>query len=664
MAVPVTVVYWANLYLSRGFSFPFGPGIQPSVCTIYTIPHVDSLPNVGTLTFYTKDENGDPVDTFEFPDCLLKAPSLEIGVNGQFWTLPILDRRWKWEFGWIDGSYNIPQPNGITFTREKTPRELASLLLDAMEEVDYDVSRLPDDDNARPHVEWISAHPASELDQLCQLFDCIIVLNPLTNKVEIWPEGEGGNDPDPPLPSDKPYSGLGFAFVYPPQPKEVIQEAGSTLFESVFRTEPVGKDIDGTWKNINDLSYKPATGWGQTYPPAGFKGFVTGTYTDAGQTLEKCDLADSCVGRCFRLVHLVDGGNPPDDIRPWAPLLLTDDPDLEPQKFRDLRIFGTLAANEIAASEISEEDGALVPVPATAYTKRTPIVEDLKTNASPLDWPYGFSLESDHGIATFSQPVILQDTNYTSGIAQSADATHITLAVGASTANDTYNGSKIEIIGGTGNGQVVTITDYVGGTLTATVAGWAIQPDSTSKYQIWYSQSASTAPAIVRIRCAFYAGKDGVFHRHFVEDSTGSTVDTPSRLDKHKEIQRVITYSYNNTTDQLSGTIDDNVDDCETRLNYWLAAALAEFGQQQGGTANYEALVPLSPDGLIQQISWSAATNQGPKTVASAAQRHNRYVPSLDNQRHGVLVPQLNQKLTDIDNALRQAGDLERRTIA
>src|SRR4051812_45761313 len=97
----VTVVYWANIELSRGFDMTFAPGITPSVCNIYTIPHVDSLPNVGTLTFYQKDDNGDPIYSFEFPDCLLESPRLNVSPAGQFWTLPILDRRWKWQFGYI-----------------------------------------------------------------------------------------------------------------------------------------------------------------------------------------------------------------------------------------------------------------------------------------------------------------------------------------------------------------------------------------------------------------------------------------------------------------------------------------------------------------------------------------------------------------------------------
>lgn len=51
--------------------------------------------------------------------------------------------------------------------------------------------------------------------------------------------------------------------------------------------------------------------------------------------------------------------------------------------------------------------------------------------------------------------------------------------------NDIYNGYKIEILGGTGAGQVRYITDYVGSTVTASVSpAWTTAPHSDSVYSI------------------------------------------------------------------------------------------------------------------------------------------------------------------------------------
>lgn len=61
----------------------------------------------------------------------------------------------------------------------------------------------------------------------------------------------------------------------------------------------------------------------------------------------------------------------------------------------------------------------------------------------------------------------------------------IVLATGASSTNDAYNGMYVRITGGTGNGQVRLITDYVGSTRTATVSpNWTTTPDATSTYSV------------------------------------------------------------------------------------------------------------------------------------------------------------------------------------
>lgn len=71
------------------------------------------------------------------------------------------------------------------------------------------------------------------------------------------------------------------------------------------------------------------------------------------------------------------------------------------------------------------------------------------------------------------------------GTAQAGAASTITLPSTFSATDDTYNGLAITITGGTGAGQVRTISDYVGSTKVATVnSAWATNPDSTSVFLI------------------------------------------------------------------------------------------------------------------------------------------------------------------------------------
>lgn len=72
------------------------------------------------------------------------------------------------------------------------------------------------------------------------------------------------------------------------------------------------------------------------------------------------------------------------------------------------------------------------------------------------------------------------------GTAQAGAASAITLAAGASAADDEYNGMRIEIESGTGSGQNNIITDYNGTTKVATVQdAWSVQPSSDSVYTIF-----------------------------------------------------------------------------------------------------------------------------------------------------------------------------------
>ena len=77
------------------------------------------------------------------------------------------------------------------------------------------------------------------------------------------------------------------------------------------------------------------------------------------------------------------------------------------------------------------------------------------------------------------------------GTATAGGASTITLAVGSSAVDDFYNRLVIVITGGTGKkGEIRQITNYVGGTLVATVdAPWTTAPDATTTYAIYRALS-------------------------------------------------------------------------------------------------------------------------------------------------------------------------------
>jgi hypothetical protein len=99
------------------------------------------------------------------------------------------------------------------------------------------------------------------------------------------------------------------------------------------------------------------------------------------------------------------------------------------------------------------------------------------------------------------------------GTAQAGSAGSITLAAGSSAVDDIFNGMIIMITGGTGNGGVGVITDYVGSTKVATVqkSTATFTPDVSSTYSI--AANVGYKPVSTSFDSAsIYFNNDGVLH--------------------------------------------------------------------------------------------------------------------------------------------------------
>lgn len=535
-----TYAKFGEVQFSRGFDFTFGVGVEPSVCRISTVPHTTSLRQNGDLTLHTVGES-----PLVFRDCLLESPRLDVGPQGTYWQLPILDRRWRWRFAHLFGSYNVLRPDG-SYLREKTPQELAAILLDAMGESGYDVSRLPND--VRPAARWEEgADAAGELDRLCNSLSCVVVLNWQSNRVEIWPIGDGDFLPDGAI------SGRAYAPVQAARPGKLRADAGPTLFQDIFTTQAVGLDTDGTWKHINSLSYRPPSGrWPWPAGPDPYQ-YIPGTsqvLVDGVPTKVR-SLANSTIFRCYRVTGLLSGG--------WVPTHMALSP-LQPSSLRDYRLYASLVDEEI-----SFDDGGLRQLPARVYAqyyRPTP-----KRLTRPEVYPYGFHLDTTQGIVRFNEPVF------------------------------------------------------------RSVAGQAV-------------------PATVLLETGFNAGADGVMHRLSAErvlsaSSVVHAIEQPSTSLRVR--QRYSSLDGAGTPEAIT-----NLADANAYLGHWLDSAEREYFSQEGGTLRYEQLVPLKLDGKTLQVSWSGGGGRGPITVASQAQRHNRYVKPPDEYRDRLIAAKANRAIDQV----------------
>jgi hypothetical protein len=252
MAAPRGIVEWSGLTDFISASMTFAPGTAPSVCRIQ-VPPQTTLAKAGPLrwTYGTI--------TWTLPGCKLDSVNVSVDASGaEVWDLTILDRRWIWrETGAISGIYNstVMTSTGLQIRdgTEKTPQQLAALCLDAMGEIGYDVSDLPDD--TRPEIDWDYANPAEALSQLCDPLGCVVVLNPLTDRVSIARIGVGAHLPTTDLVS-------GSLVADPPDPpRRLVAAIAPTSYQRDFDLEPVAEETNGKIVPLDKASYKPATGW-------------------------------------------------------------------------------------------------------------------------------------------------------------------------------------------------------------------------------------------------------------------------------------------------------------------------------------------------------------------------------------------------------------------
>jgi hypothetical protein len=354
----------------------FTHGISPSVFTLRTVPHTNFIAKVGDLIMAFGSNK------LTLKDCAVDAASLEVNDDGTEWTINILDRRWRWKFGEISGWYNRRLADGtVEKATEKKPQELAKLLLEAMGEQGFDVAALPND--PRPEVRWSFDNPAEELASLCDELSCRVVLG-LDNKVKIWKLGDGGKLPQ----GGAPVSGGGQGFDTSVVPTTLKVVGSPIRYQSKFLLEAVGEDTDGKIKLIDDLSYKPASGWGDE-DPAFFDG-VTSTYKVDGIDVDCRLLALKSVFRWYRVKEQAGGGLKPPGFD---------------EKFKVEKLEQLLPLGDGLIDTATDIDGRKVPKPAEITGEWYGYTEDDELVTRGSRYRESFGVDVGKGIVRFANPV-------------------------------------------------------------------------------------------------------------------------------------------------------------------------------------------------------------------------------------------------------------------
>lgn len=363
-------------------------------------------------------QNGDLViqdgpNRVKFVDCLAISSAFSFDEGGMVIGITLRDFRHRWQYPTISGTYNMRNDKAEIVMREGTnktdkaiintersPEDLLQLCLNALGVKKFDTSRAPNP-KARPYVNWYYTNAADALQEVCDAIGAVICAQP-DGSVSIWPYYQGRSLP---LLNLEQYS---KTYTPPQLPYAIKIACGPTRYAADLPLIPVGKDKDGKWKEINDLSYKPTGGWEAETDIINFHNIPN---------KKLAELATAHIWKCYWV-------KTPVDINVYGEVKYREQFELETeqvtQAVTDARgtnlpavAYGVFNSNVLASRESVAQTLGL---PYTADAIDT-LPEKVRTDLDKLAQitvPYGFSIETTSegvSIVRFSDPVTLVNTS-------------------------------------------------------------------------------------------------------------------------------------------------------------------------------------------------------------------------------------------------------------
>jgi len=264
-------------------------GIRPDAIVLECVPQATAIPTIGTL------EVSDSLRVVYQSDIKVDFVTARATPRGIMMTVRCLDRRWRWKYSPIKGRYNVVLPDGtIDPGTQKSVQELASLCFLAMNESNFDVSALPNTDY--PFVDWTYDRADVALYELCSERGCDIRLS-IGGYASVVRLGYGNAL----VLTDDSISPV-FGVNSPEGPDFLLGVSGEIQYQSRLKIVPVALETDGTIVAVDDVSYKPASGW-LLSPEMSYKEQLR----EEGFGDNEISLARQSVGRWFQVVSMSDG---------------------------------------------------------------------------------------------------------------------------------------------------------------------------------------------------------------------------------------------------------------------------------------------------------------------------------------------------------------------
>ena len=347
-------------------------GVAPAVATIVTIPEALNNPqSVGELVF--GEASFGPIITI--PDAVVLNAKVDWVAQGRNITIQIADRRYFWKFPRISGQYNSKHPDEtVDPETEKTPQELATLLLEALGEDGFDVSEMPND--TRPSVNWDLDLAAPALQTLCDGLECVISFGN-DGAVKVYKRADEELPPGPVMVAGNGANGA----VAPANGVTVFSDR--VQFQDRLFLEAAAVDTGQEVKQLDDVSYTLTDDQGQP------KAFTPNAFweVEVQHGKKQRQLAEESVYRLYRFAKYRDenGAELPFEV--------------EGQEVEDIRR-QVVILNQAAAP--SDHGEVVRRSPARVYGKF--IGQEYHRRNEYRLWTHGFSIDPGTQTVTLSQP--------------------------------------------------------------------------------------------------------------------------------------------------------------------------------------------------------------------------------------------------------------------
>lgn len=635
--------------IERG-TFTLTQGTTPSVGTLDIQPQtVSTIPLDGTLTIIGGDIK------VSFVHCRIDKASFAYGPDGLVWRLSLYCRRWKWRFagphgpvsGWFNQRFDTiqPTPNNAdqmgTFQLGSlnqdsllTPQQLAAQLFDALGEEGYDVSALPND--RLPEAVWDMDQPAPLLEELCSRLGCRVVIGlDRANSAKIVRLGVG---------SALPTENIEYANAVidaPELPDSIAVIGGRNRYQVDFRLTPVGLDVDGTIKDIWDLSYAPVQylegdakpdpfnlgGWGQIGYPDSEIGFT--------------EIAG------WEISDVIPPMTPPNIAAAWQVRGLA--PQVNPRQLARQSVWRWYRIEMDIAADGSNA-GALIPgwgVPYGSGRNGPLVINGLPNPQAPPGAKKGGKTEWGKRIRALWQVLPLEDVQVVGWY----DNTNRFHALAAFVYGKYYSFSW----DGVGAGVAANQDADLNFTTPVPVGmNYAIDRERglvifDEPMLLFNGQTNAFYPAAIFLRCTVSprAFATQAPDRFYLERDLGGSNGTGPRLLRHEEIFRNVACAYDKNFNVTALFTNDEA--VVAQANYAIDAALLEYQIPAAQDVMYSGIVPIACDGANREVSWAV----GPEGAFTRVARNTEVHPAVPPYRERMLLSSL-ARTTETTRRLQQ----------